>query len=204
MKRRLPGPSLIGTVTLEEALARRRSFREFDGYALTEEEIGQLLWAAQGVSDGEGHRTAPSDHAAYPIELYVAVPEGILHYLPAEHAVEETGYQADLRFDLMRAALGQPSVASAGAIFVFSVVLARSEAAAGHRAERYTHFEVGHAAQNLLLQATALGLHATPVGNVDDISVHHVMGIASHDLPVYLVAVGGPRFDPRAAPGDEP
>lgn len=196
MKRALPPPSLSGSVSLEEAIAHRRSFRDFDDTTLTDAEIGQLLWAAQGVTDAEGHRAAPSDHAAYPIELYVAVPDGVLHYLPAEHAVEAAGYAGDLRMDLMHAALGQPSVVMAGAVFVFSVVARRSEDASASRAQRYMDFEVGHAAQNLLLQATALGLHATSVGNVDDISVHHIMGIGAHHehgLPVYLVAVGGPR-----------
>jgi len=196
MKRALPAPSRAGSMSLEEALAGRRSFRDFDDSALTEAEVGQLLWSAQGVTDASGHRAAPSNAAAYPIELYVAVPEGVLHYLPAEHAVETVGRAGDVRMDLMRAAQGQPSVVRAGAVFVFALVPGRSEAQAGSRAQRYMDFEVGHAAQNLLLQAEALGLRATPVGDVDDISVHHVMGIGTHRehrQPVYLVAVGGPR-----------
>lgn len=188
----LPAPRLAASMSLEEALRRRRSFRDFDDYHLSEAEIGQLCWAAQGVIDSQGHRTAPSNGDSYPIELYVAVPTSILHYLPADHAVEHVGYEGDLRLDLMRAGLGQPSIAVAGAIFVISVVLSRTERF-GTFAERYALLEAGHAAQNLLLEATALGLRCTPIGNVDDISIHHVMGIASHDLPVYLVAVGGPR-----------
>jgi hypothetical protein len=42
----LPTPRLKGTLTLEEALAKRRSVRGFTEEQLSLEEIGQLLWAA--------------------------------------------------------------------------------------------------------------------------------------------------------------
>jgi SagB-type dehydrogenase family enzyme len=186
----LPPPAHEGAVSLERALHARRSVRDFDGKPLEQQELSQLLWAAQGVTHPDGLRTAPSGDRAYPIELYVAVPEQILHYLSREHAVEAVDYSGDLRNDLMRAALGQPSVYSAGAIFVITVVMARST----HRlAERYVLLEAGHVAQNLLLQATSLGLRATPVVFVDETSVQHIMAIPSNHIPVYLVAAGGPR-----------
>jgi SagB-type dehydrogenase family enzyme len=196
VKRGLPPPSLTGPMSLEEAIRSRRSFRDFDEHTLDDGELAQLFWAAQGVTDAAGHRSAPSNGDTYPVELYAAVPDGVLHYLPVQHAVEYVGYDGDIRFDLMNAALGQPSIAVAGAIFVISVVESRG-AKFGERAERYVLLEAGHVAQNLLLQATAIGLRCTPIGNVDDISVHRVMGIESRDLPVYLVAVGGPRDRPQ-------
>ncbi|MGD1158442.1 MAG: nitroreductase family protein [Terriglobia bacterium] len=63
-------------MSLEEALARRRSVREFTREALTERELSQLLWAAQGITHAEGLRTAPSAGALYPLALYVALPAG--------------------------------------------------------------------------------------------------------------------------------
>ena len=196
-KWQLPAPALGNDTSLEDAIARRRSFREFDGLALEQGEIGQLFWAGQGVTDAEGRRAAPSAGQTYPIELYAATPDGILHYLPAEHAAAYRPYEGDLRADLMMAALGQPSIAAAGAIFVVSVVMERSRQRFGGLSERFVLLEAGHVAQNLLLQATALGLRCTPVGNLDDISVHGVLGLPSRELPVYLVAVGGPRDQRR-------
>ncbi len=191
--RQLPPPVIDGHESLEHILCLRRSCNEFDALALEETDLAQLFWAGQGVTASDARRTAPSAGQAYPIELYAAVPEGILHYLPGAHAVEVAGYEGDLRCDLMMAALGQPSIASAGAIFVICVILHRSRAQFGARGERYAWFEAGHVAENLLLQATALGLRCTPVGNVDDMSVHTVLSLPPEHLPVYLVAVGGPR-----------
>jgi SagB-type dehydrogenase family enzyme len=196
-KWQLPRPSLRNDTSLEDVISRRRSLREFDDLALEQQEIGQLFWAGQGVTDAEGRRAAPSADQTYPIELYAATPDGILHYLPAEHAVEYRPYDGDLRVDLMMAALGQPSIATAGAIFVICVVMERSRQRFGGLSERFVLLEAGHVAQNLLLQATALGLRCTPVGNLDDISVHSVLRLPSRELPVYLVAVGGPRDQRR-------
>jgi SagB-type dehydrogenase family enzyme len=189
----LPAPSAGDAGSLADVLSRRRSYAEFDGLELEQGDLAQLFWAGQGLTDADGRRAAPSAGQTYPIELYAAVPEGILHYLPAEHAVEFRTYDGDLRIDLMMAALGQPSIAAAGAIFVISVVIERSRRRFGALSERYALLEAGHVAQNLLLQATALGLRCTPVGNVDDISVHGVLGLPPREMPVYLVAVGGPR-----------
>jgi len=188
----LPPPAHDGDLSVERALQARRSVRDFDGEPLSEREVGQLLWAAQGVTHPDGRRTAPSGDRAYPIELYAAVPEEVHHYLPNEHAVEVTPYDGDVRHDLMAAALGQPSVYSAGAIFVIAAVMARSPHSA-RLAERYVLLEAGHVAENLILQATALRLRCTPVVFVDQRSVQLVLGLPADHLPVYLVAVGGPQ-----------
>ena len=61
----LPEPDLDGSATLEQTLVRRRSQREFAPDELPLDTIGQLLWAAQGITDDEGHRTAPSAGATH-------------------------------------------------------------------------------------------------------------------------------------------
>ncbi len=76
----LPRPALAGTMSLEETLVQRRSVREFKATPLTPAEIGQLLWAAQGITHERGYRTAPSAGALYPLEVYVATPDGVFHY----------------------------------------------------------------------------------------------------------------------------
>ena len=189
---RLPAPRETGTMSVEEALARRRSIREFRPDALDDATVGQLLWAAQGITDPAGHRTAPSAGALYPLELYVASARGVHWYRPEIHGLELVG-RADRRPDLGLAALGQEVVASAPLIIVITAVLERTAARYGDRAERYVALEAGHAAQDVLLQATALGLGAVPVGAFDDSTVRRVLELPGDRLPLYLIPVGRPR-----------
>lgn len=187
----LPSPDLAGAISLEETLARRRSVRSFSSRVLTAAEVGQLLWAAQGVTDAGGHRTAPSAGATYPLEVYAVTPDGVSRYLPGEHALRpvRTG---DMRQELAAAALGQEAVASAPLVVVVTGVVARTASRYGARAERYVWLEAGHAAQDVLLQAVALDLGAVPIGAFDEDRVRVVVGAPADEVPLYLIPVGQP------------
>jgi SagB-type dehydrogenase family enzyme len=188
----LPPPSLVGEKSLEEVIASRRSLREFADEPLSSSHISQLLWSAQGVTDPGGLRTAPSAGALYPLEIYVALPDGAYHYLPHGHAVEPVS-TSDLREGLCQAGLRQDALRQASAIFVIAAVYERTESKYGERAERYVHLEAGHATQNLLLQAVALELGAVPIGAFSDDSVQDVLGLPADHRPLYLIPVGHPR-----------
>lgn len=187
----LPTPRTVGPMSLEEALARRRSVRSYAPRPLSWEEVSQLLWAAQGITDPRGFRTAPSAGALYPLELYLALPEGWYHYRPEGHLLEQLG-EEDIRPLLWEAGLRQGALQEAPAVFVVVAVPARTEAKYGTRALRYVQLEAGHAAQNLLLQATALGLGAVPIGAFDDVAVRRALQLPSDTLPLYLIPVGEP------------
>jgi SagB-type dehydrogenase family enzyme len=188
----LPEPRLKGTLSLEEALAGRRSLREYADAPLTLEEIGQLLWAAQGITDPAGYRTAPSAGALYPLEVYVVIPEGVYHYAPAGHRLQRC-LQGDLRPALFAAALRQEAVLEAPAVFVIAAEYERTAAKYGReRTPRYVHLEAGHAAQNLLLQAEALGLGAVPIGAFIDEQVKEALALPKSFQPLYLIPVGRP------------
>jgi SagB-type dehydrogenase family enzyme len=188
---KLPAPNTAGGVSLNEVLAARRSVREFTSAALTWGQIGQLLWAAQGVTHGGSKRTAPSAGATYPLELYVATADGVFHYLPSRHEVIRVGGR-DVRRGVRRAAGGQDAV-DAPVLVVFAAVPERTAARYGDRAMRYVHIEVGHAAQNLLLEAAAIGLGAVPVGAFSDAELQRVLGFPSNQIVVYIVPVGHTR-----------
>jgi SagB-type dehydrogenase family enzyme len=188
----LPSPRVDGQVSLEAALQGRRSVRSFGDTLLTIEQIGQLLWAAQGVTDDEGHRTAPSAGATYPLELDVVTADGLARYLPDGHRLAWRG-AVDLRATLAEAALGQAAVLEAPLVLVISGVQERTAARYGKRAERYVAMEAGHAAQNVLLEAVSLDLGAVLVGAFDDVAVRRLLGLADGEAPLYLVPVGHPR-----------
>jgi len=188
----LPAPRLKGAMSLEETLAARRSVRQFTDEELTLEEISQLLWAAQGITADWGGRTAPSAGALYPLEVYVATADGLYHYVPQGHkAIVES--RADLRHELWRAGLSQDAIREAPAVFVIAAVYARTERKYGGRAERYVRLEAGHAAQNLLLQAVALGLGGVPIGAFYDDQVQNALALPSDYVPLYLIPIGHPR-----------
>jgi len=185
---KLPAPRTTGGMSLDHALVARRSVREFASTPLTWSEIGQLLWAAQGITHDEGKRTAPSAGATYPLELYVATADGLFVYRPNGHSVTRVT-ERDVRRAIQHAA-GEQDAINAPAIFAFAAVPARTAARYGDRAMRYVQIEIGHAGQNLLLEAAALGLGAVPVGAFDDAGLHRVLGLAADRAVLYLVPVG--------------
>ena len=188
----LPAAKTKGEMSLEEAIAKRRSIRAFSTRTLTMEQISQLAWAAQGITDSKRMlRAAPSAGALYPLELYFVTSEGAFHYLPEDHSLAQLA-TADLRSPLAAAALGQNSVASAPLDVVIAAVYERTRKKYGNRAERYVHLEAGHAAQNLLLQATALGLAGVPVGAFDDEKVAAVLSLPDDQQPLYIIPIGYP------------
>lgn len=187
---KLPAPKLKGRMSLEETLAKRRSVREFSEEPLTLEQISQLFWACQGVTDkARVLRTAPSAGALYPLEVYAVTREGVLHYLPKSHEAKVTAV-GDVRKDLASAAFGQSAVSDAPCVFVITAVYERTSAKYGARAERYVKMEAGHACQNLLLQAVALGLGAVPMGAFNDSSVSHALSLPKNCAPLYLIPIG--------------
>ncbi len=184
----LPAP-VESTVALEVALRSRRSVRRFLAEELTMAEIGQLLWAAQGVTAEWGGRTAPSAGALYPLELHAVTPSGVLHYLPDGHRTEVVS-DRDLRSALMAAALDQEAVGRAPLVVVIVVVPERTTATYGQRAGRYVDLEAGHAAQNLLLQAVAIDLAAVPIGAFDDEAMAQALDLPPGHQARYVVPIG--------------
>lgn len=188
----LPPPALAGQMSLEEVLEQRRSVRSFTDQALTREDISQLCWAAQGITeDREGLRTAPSAGALYPVELYVVGTECVEHYRPRGHTVERH-LDGDVRAALQAAALDQDSVGEAPACMVIAAVVERTASKYGSRAERFCFMEAGHVAQNILLQATALHLAGVPVGAFEDEKVDAVLKLPPGQRALYLIPVGYP------------
>jgi len=194
----LPAPRTRGSASLEEALQRRRSVREFSAGGLSLAELAQLLWAAQGITSLGGGRTAPSAGALYPLEVYVAVGDvaglerGVYRSEPRGHRLERV-LTGDRRPALAAAALRQRWFEKAPAVVVLTAVYHRTTGKYGERGVRYAHFEAGHAAENLLLQAAALGLGAVVVGAFEDGRVREVLELPAAEQPLEIVPVGRPE-----------
>ena len=185
----LPKPNTKGSMSLEQAVAARRSQRQFLAKSLTLEQIGQLAWAAQGQAPNTKYRTVPSAGATYPLELFLLTEEGLFHYLLAKHALEKLA-DGDLRAELALAAWGQEFVQAAPLTLIFAAQFTRTTTRYGQRGVRYVYMEAGHAAQNVHLQAESLGLGSVAVGAFDDASVSKVLALPGHLEPIYMVTVG--------------
>lgn len=198
----LPGPLPKGEISLEEAISRRRSRREFEEHPLTPGELSQILWAAQGVTEQAGRKRAtPSAGALYPLDLYVAagkqgvegLREGAYHYLPHSHSLELLS-SGDSRQALAQHASGQMFIAEAPVILVVTAEYQRTTKKYGERGVRYVHMEAGHVGQDIYLQVQALGLATVTVGAFQDDDVSRTLGLPPDHEPLYIIPVGHPKL----------
>jgi SagB-type dehydrogenase family enzyme len=194
----LPEPRYDSDTSVEKALLERRSIRDYSQEALTLKQVGQLLWAAQGVTDSDGKRTAPSAGALYPLEVYAVVgsvegvPPGVYRYRPETHTMVKV-LDGDGRDALSRAALNQGSVSQGAIDIVIAAVYERTTGKYGERGIRYVYLEAGHAAQNIYLQAVALELGTVTIGAFDDDGVKKVLSLSDNEEPLYIMPVGRTR-----------
>ncbi len=193
----LPKPRLMGELSVEQALKLRRSTRSYRAQPLTIEQVSQLLWAAQGIS-GHRFRTAPSAGALYPLEVHLVVGDveglaaGVYRYTPGDHSLKKT-VEGDIRQSLARAAYWQQWAGKGAVALVFSAVYERTTQKYGDRGIRYVHIEVGHAAQNVYLQAEALGLGTVMVGAFIDTWVSRLLHLKDDEQPLGIMPVGKPK-----------
>ena len=192
---KLPKPRHDSGVSIEETLLKRESVRDYAGEPLTLGEVSQLLWAAQGTADAEGFRTAPSAGATYPLETYVVVgdvgnlTEGVYRYVSAGHKLVKS-LEGDRRSQLADAALWESSVKEGAVSIVFTAIYERTTQQYGDRGIRYVHMEAGHAAQNVYLQAVALGLGTVVIGAFRDDQVSEILKLSKNEQPLYIMPVG--------------
>jgi SagB-type dehydrogenase family enzyme len=191
----LPEPNLSSNTSIEKAINSRRSIRSYKDIPLKLEEISQILWAAQGITDPQGLRSAPSAGALYPVEIYLlagnveSLANGIYKYNPHKHslALIEKG---DKREKLCEAALNQSFLESAPALVIISAIYERTTIKYGDRGIRYVHLEAGHISQNIYLQAVSLDIGTVAVGAFQDEKVKNVLGSSKNEQPLYIMPIG--------------
>ena len=197
----LPKPRLDGNMPLEQAIQKRRSERDFVSQPLTLAQVSQLLWSAQGITEESiGLRAAPSAGGLYPLDLYLIIGEkgvegleaGIYLHNPHQHAIRLLA-KGDLRDRLARACLRQMFIAQAPVCLVITAEYRRITDDYGDRGTRYAHIEVGHIAQNIYLQAVAMGLGTTGVGAFYEHAVSEALSLPDQRKPLYVMPIGYPE-----------
>ncbi|MFW9773151.1 MAG: SagB/ThcOx family dehydrogenase [Candidatus Heimdallarchaeota archaeon] len=184
----LPSPKLDGTVSLERSIYERESIRRFRSKEIEIEKISQILWAAQGKKGTK--RTIPSAGATYPLEIYVTLRDkGLFHYNIEKHMLEMLTDNFLIK-KLVQASLDQYFIAEAYVNIIICARFSRTTQVYGKRGVRYVLIEVGHCAQNIHLQAVALGLASVPIGAYNDESVKQVLSLPKDIEPLYIIPIG--------------
>jgi len=202
---KLPQPRYKSDFSIEECLLLRRSIREYKKEPLTLAEVSQILWAAYGINEEidnppaylrGGLKTAPSAGALYPLEIYLVAGEvtglekGVYKYITEDHALQKV-QDGDIRADLCNAGLDQDMIEDAPADLVFSGIYSRTTIRYGERGRlKYVPIDVGHAGQNVYLQAIALGIGTCAIGAFDDEMVKMVMEFPEEEEPMYIMPLG--------------
>jgi len=192
----LPAPKLQSETSVEEALNNRRSIRNYTKEPLLLAEVSQILWAAQGITEKSyGLKTAPSAGALYPLEVYLVaanvkdISEGIYKYNPRNHSIEKIE-SGDKRMEISNASLKQEAIEECSALVIITAIYERTSVKYGDRSERYVHMEVGHAGQNIYLQAVSLGIGTVMMGAFQDEALKKVLKLPTNEFPLAIYPLG--------------
>lgn len=197
---KLPLPTWHSPVSVEQAIQQRRTIRSFSSQALDLNQVSQLLWSANGITEVNGYkRAAPSAGALYPMDVYVVVGQnrvhsteaGVYRYEPGKHQLLAV-LKGDVRSSVARASLSQMWMADAPITMVITAEYPRATVKYGKRGIKYALIEAGHIGQNIFLQAQSLGLEAGIVGAFHDAKLTDAMGVPTAHEPILLMPVGYP------------
>ncbi len=202
----LPIPMFDSNVSIEEAMAWRRSIREYKDDPILIEHLSKILWASHGINElNFKFRTTPSAGATYPLEIYVVISEyGALierskYLAPGSYKYDTNTHSIELKKkgilnkELANASLSQEWVQKAPINIVICSILKRTERIYGDRGRRYVHIESGHVGQNIYLKAAALNLGTVAIGAFYDDEVKNVIGADENEEPLYIMPVGIPK-----------
>ncbi len=190
----LPKPLMYIQCDLNYAINARRSVRRFDSHKITKQQISNLLWASQGITDRKnGFRAAPSAGATYPFNTFIIItglediPDALYKYDCSHHSITLLK-KGDMRKNVRTVCFNQNFVQTAPVIIILAADYKRTSGRYGSRAERYVHIEAGHIGQNIYLESEGNGLATVAVGAFNDAELKKVLGI--DDEPLYVFPIG--------------
>ncbi|GAA5819450.1 MAG: SagB/ThcOx family dehydrogenase [Methanobrevibacter sp. CfCl-M3] len=197
---KLPQPQIKGNVSVEEAIQKRRSIRSYSSTPLTLEDISQLMWVAQGITDSNrNYRTVPSGSHTFGLEIYILIGDntvnnlekGLYHYNPFNHTLEQLTKE-DLRLKLSEASDSQQWVekAQVDIIITGNYQKVMDKYYDEVTSARFINNEAGHAGQNIYLESTSRNLGTVAIGSFDDKKIHHILPIPSIEKTIYVYPVG--------------
>jgi SagB-type dehydrogenase family enzyme len=197
---KLPEPKIIGNMSVEQAIHDRRSIRSYNSIPLKLEDVSQLMWAAQGITNkNNNYRTSPSGSHVFPLEVYILIGEncvnglekGLYHYDPFSHSLNQITKE-DSRLKLSKASGSQPWVEKApvNIIITGNYQKIMDKYPDDELCARFINDEAGHAGQNIYLESTARKLGTVAIGSFDNKQIHDILPIPSTEKIAYIYPVG--------------
>jgi SagB-type dehydrogenase family enzyme len=156
---------------LDRALLERQSARTFVDRPLSREELSRLLWATTGVNREDGRQTIPSGQAKYPVDVLVALPEGVYRYEPKEHRLARV-----LAEDIRGKTPNQDAFKKAAMIVLYVINKDKTS-----RIE-WADLEIGCMGQNLYLEAAALGIGSRIIAGIKTDDVTKILGLKDNQI----------------------
>lgn len=197
--RQLPSPRKL-EMTLQEALEKRRSSRDFSGEPIAEEMVAALLWAANGINRKNFKRTTPSALNWQDVSVYVVQANGIWKYLPKRHALlfvegkDQREHFGEIKTWMKLASQHLVFVSDARKTETFTTKLLdktfKVDFSEGKLNERARAINVGVKVQAVYLAAVAMGLGCTCRLLVDDQKARELMKLAPDEKIMAICSVG--------------
>lgn len=185
--RSLPEPRKGGGAALREALALRRSVREFSEEPLSDQTLSDLLWAAYGVNRPAGERTAPYWRHVMVIDVYAAMADGVWLYDAQAHALAPV-LEADIR-----AVTGTQDFVGAAPLNLIYVAHGERMLDVDPQDRRlYASVDAGFIGQNVYLFCAAEGLATVFRGAVPHKNLEAAMRLPSDQFVTFAQTVGHP------------
>jgi deglycase len=197
----LPAPTRASAASFEELLTRQQNLQAPTDWRLTFSEIGQLLWAAQGVAVPQSGAIAIPD-AMIPMKVYVMLPDGAYLYSPSTHALQQLR-DGDIRAPLAAAVLNQQGVPVGGCQILLAGTTGDFSTRYGQRAKTAMLLLAGQMAQSVQLQAVSLDLTYIAVNNIDTVGVRRVCRLDRTQMPLYMIMAGYPASRVMGTPTQE-
>ncbi|MCD8264007.1 MAG: nitroreductase family protein [Tannerellaceae bacterium] len=195
----LPTPAYVGGLSIQEAFAHRRSFSGgIDSRKLSEQQISNLLWAANGINRPDGYRTAPSAVGAMDIDIYILMEKVVWIYQPATHGLSWIA-DGDYR---IAAGGGQDFVNEVPVVLLlvsdtsrFDPTIMRARETGmdlSSRVDQWAAMDAGIVSQNIGLFCAGNGLATITRAMMDQDQLRRVLKLTDRQLLLLNNAVGYP------------
>lgn len=185
----LPKPNLERkTTSVMKAYSLRRSTREFDTKQLSEQDLSDLLWAAQGQNRDDGHLTSPTAMNKQEIKIYVFCEKGVTLYDPHKHNLTWVA-QGDHR-DIVA---GQQGGVKSAPVMLVLVADMDKFGNKDQNSQRMVSVDTGIACQNINLFCAAAGMVTVPRGSMNQKAIQTLLKLNENQIPLINNPVGYPK-----------